>query len=246
MRAVMIDDEKNCRVSLRNNLREYCPAIEIVGEADGVTTGISLIKEIKPEVIFLDIQMIDGNGFDVLDAFDQIDFKIIFVTAFDNYAIKAFNYSAVHYLLKPVHPNDLKEAVERTHELIGDGNDQLDKLKDQYNSGEFKEITLLASQGYQNILLDNIIFIEGENNYSRFYLTDGKKIIVTKTLKSYENMLPEEEFVRTHKSFILNVNHFRRFDPTTMEVTTLNDHVINVSRRNKARFVELLKSRGSV
>lgn len=240
MKVVIIDDEVNSRAVIKKQLEKHCPEVEIVDMADGVKEGVRVIKKTLPDVVFLDIKMNDGSGFDVLNAFKTIDFKIIFITAFDQYAIKAFKYSALHYLLKPIDPSELKEAVERAKENLQDYEEATENFKSTYN-GDFQNITLNTEHKYHNIPLDEIVYVEADSNYSRFYLNNDKQILVTKTLKEFEDFLPGEQFMRIHKSYILNMNYFQTFQPSTCFIKLKNGQMLKVSRRNKTTFIRKMK-----
>ena len=215
LRTVIIDDEFHIRDTLVNMLEMNCPEVRVLGQASGVASGIAAIKELQPELIFLDIQMKDGTGFDLLQAFPAIDFKVIFVTAFDHYALQAFRFSAVDYLLKPVNPEQLKEAVSRAGNLIHeDFNKQMKVLEENLKSAtnKNKKIILRTSESIHLLEVGNIICCDSDSSYTTVHTVEGDKIIVSRTLKEFEEMLTECGFYRVHKSFLINLVHIKRFD----------------------------------
>ena len=241
MKAVVIDDELNCRISLKNNLETFCEGIVVAGMADGVSSGITLIKQEVPDLVFLDINMGDGTGFDLLNAFEMIHFKIIFTTAFDNYAIKAFQYSAIHYLLKPIAPVDLQQALNRAKETITYSNETTANLKEIYENQSFDKITLNAGNTHQNVLLSEVVYIEADSNYSRFHLNDQSKILVSKTLKEYESLLPSNRFMRIHRSHIVNLHYIDKFNSKSLSLILFGGIELAVSRRMRPEFLQRMK-----
>jgi two-component system LytT family response regulator len=215
LRTVIIDDEYHIRDTLVNMLEMNCPDVRVVGQASGVVSGIATIKELQPELVFLDIQMKDGTGFDLLQAMPTIDFKVVFVTAYDHYALQAFRFSAVDYLLKPVNPEQLKEAVTRAGNLIHeDFNKQMKVLEENLKSvtNNNKKIILRTAESIHLLDVGNIICCDSDSSYTTVHTVEGEKIIVSKTLKDYEEMLTECGFYRVHKSYLINLTHIKRFD----------------------------------
>ena len=241
MKAVVIDDELNCRISLKNNLEAFCEGIVLAGMADSVASGITLIEQEAPDLVFLDINMGDGTGFDLLNAFKTIHFKIIFTTAFDNYAIKAFQYAAIHYLLKPIAPLDLQQALNRAKETITYSNETTANLKEIYENQSFDKITLNAGNTLQNVLLSDVVYIEADSNYSRFHLKDQSKILVSKTLKEYESLLPSNMFMRIHRSHIVNLHCIDKFNSKSLSLILFGGIKLAVSRRMRPEFLQRMK-----
>lgn len=209
MKALIVDDEERARVSLRYLIAEFLPHLEIVAECDGIPNAVKSIHKHKPDLVFLDIEMPGHSGLEILDFFDEKDlnFGIIFTTAYQEYAIKAFKLSAVDYLLKPINPTELLEAVNRFQKLTSH------KIKVLHENlgkdfSETKKIGISHSNGIELILPDEIVYIKGEGAYSEIHLTDGKKILASKNLKMFEENLAENpQFIRVHKSYIVNFNH---------------------------------------
>jgi two-component system, LytTR family, response regulator len=246
IKAVIIDDEKQSRKTLTGLLERYCPNVMLAGEADGVRTGIALIQESSPDIVFLDIQMQDGSGFKLLDKIENINFNVIFTTAFDQYAIRAFKFSALDYLLKPIVPEELMNAVNRA-ETIKERNKQLDGqnidelIKSYKKASESHKIMLATTEKKHLIEISNIIRCESDSYYTRFYFADGTSMIVSKTLKEIERMLSDYEFFRPHKSHLINKQYICGFLKKEGGYIVLTDGTqIPVARRKKEMVMEIL------
>jgi two-component system, LytTR family, response regulator len=243
-KVIIIDDEPNSREYLKNLIKEYCPDLKVVGEADGVKSGFSLINKLNPQAIFLDIEMQDGTGFDLLDRFDDYTFQVIFQTSFDEFAIKAFKYNAIDYLLKPVTINDLKIAAnkitdDKNHK---DANQQLLQLLELTKKKSFDRIVLTSNEGMHFVEISNIIRLQSEVNYTTFYLTSGERMIITKTIKTYEELLPKELFFRTHQSHIVNLKFIKSILREDGGYALMKDgSKIPISRRKKEQLISVLK-----
>lgn len=240
MRTVIIDDEKKGRQILINFISRYAPQLSVIGEASCVEEGIKLIDTEKPDLVFLDIQMPDGTGFDLLGQVTYHKFKLIFCTSYDNYAVKAFRFSAIDYLLKPIDPDVFAAAIQKVlSETLDDLKPRLDTLNS--NKKEFKRLALYAAEGISIVKIDEIIRCESSINYTRFILTDGSKILVSKTLKEYEDFLGGHGFVRVHKSHLVNINHIKKYIKGEGGwVVMADDSKIEVSRRKKDILLDLL------
>jgi len=214
-KAIIIDDIDNSRVTLAHDLEKYCPEIEIIGEADSVKTGIEIIKEKKPEVVFLDIQLGDGTGFDILEKIENLDFQVIFTTALDSYGIKAIKFSALDYLLKPIDPDELIEAVkklmkdEKKSTIKDSLNLLLENLKDIHPGN--KRIALNSADKVHMVNINDIIRCESQGGYTIFYLQNKEQIVVTKNLKEYEHLLEEYSFIRVHHSHLINFTYLKEY-----------------------------------
>ncbi len=241
MRVVIIDDEKRARNYLRGILEDQFKAIDIVGEADGVNAGVELIERVVPELIFLDVQMQDGTGFDLLAKIDRSKFHIIFISAYDRFAITAIKFSAVDYLLKPVEAIDLGLALDKVEKtkLTDEVQDKLDLLLNNVN--KIEKIALPSLNGIEFVRIENIVRCESDNNYTNFYLTSGEQIIVSKTLKEFEEMLDNKGFFRTHKSHIINLAFLKKYIKGEGGIAVMEDgSEITVSRRRKEEFLVVL------
>jgi two-component system LytT family response regulator len=241
IRTIIIDDEDKARFALKQLLIEYATDIQIVGEASNVTEGLQLIAETSPDLVFLDVQMPDGTGFDLLDKIPEISFKIIFVSAFDRFALTAFKFSAIDYLLKPVNAEDLVKALAKIEKA------------DDYQPAKIK-VLLGNRSGVEKIVLpslDELIFVrideivrcESDNNYTYFFLENGDRILVSRTLKDYEELLEPMGFFRIHKSSIINMRFLKKYKKGEGGTVTLEDGTqLEVSRRRKDDFLRTLQN----
>ena len=237
LKAVIIDDVMQARAALRADLKDHCPQVEIVGEAEGVETGIALIRKESPDLIFLDIKMNDGTGFDLLEKIGKGGFKVIFTTAFNDQAIRAFRFSAIDYLLKPVDPQDLKRAVEKYEDEKQTHQDQYRFLLEnfrQFSTAPVKKIALNTHEKVHFVSVNEILRCESDSNYTSFFLQDGSKILVTKTMKDYEDLLEPHGFIRVHHSHFVNINHVREFVKNEGGMLVMKDgSLVPVSSRKK-------------
>ena len=245
IKAIIIEDEKMSRETLRKMLEKYCPTVEIVAEADGYRKGIEQIRKFNPDVIFLDIQMPDGSGFRLLEELDDIDFEIIFTTAFDQFAIKAIKYSALDYLLKPIIPQDLVDAIKKVEKKRFDlkKKKNLDILMENVHTPEesTQKIILSTAEMIHVINVDDSIRCESDNYYTYFFFTDGRKLLVSKTLKENEELLSNHNFIRPHKSHLVNVKYIKSFIRQEGGYIIMTDGSrIPVSRRKKDKIMETL------
>jgi len=245
LRTIIIDDEAHVRVTLKRFLKRYCPEVQLVAEAESVISGLKAITKYHPDLILLDIKMDDGTGFDLLEAVDNVDFKIIFITAYEKYAIKAFKFSAVDYILKPVNPEELAKAVKRAGEVKQDEyNIRLEALGENMKLGEDKNKKIILKT-QDNIYLTNvkdITYCESDGCYTRFHTAEGEKILVSKTLKEYDELFKENGFFRIHKSYLINLRYIKRFEKQDGGYVVLpNDKRIPVASRKKDELLDLFK-----
>jgi two-component system, LytTR family, response regulator len=210
LRSIIVDDEKPSRDGLSTYIRDFCTDITIVAECDSVKSAYHAILQHQPDLVFLDIEMPNGNGFDLLKMFKSPAFKVIFITAFSEYAIRAFRFSAADYLLKPVKVDELIEAVNKVRETIehtsnvSDIQTLLDNLSPK---GTLENLVVSDIKGFTVIKVQNIIHCEGEGYCTHFYLTAGKKVTSSKHLKYYEELLDQNQIIRVHHSFLINLEH---------------------------------------
>jgi two-component system LytT family response regulator len=214
MKAIVVDDNERARITLKSDLKDYCNQIEVIGEAEGVVSAFEVIQNLKPDLVFLDIKMRDGTGFDLLEKFKLVggvSFTVIFTTAYDEYAIKAFKYAAAAYLLKPIAADELVEAVGRIHKKeVGTSLQmQLDVLKQYIGNGSSQKIALPEADRIHLVEVNDIIHCESDKNYTTFFLVQNKKITVSRTLKEYENLLSKKDFIRVHHSHLVNLQHIK-------------------------------------
>jgi two-component system, LytTR family, response regulator len=245
LRVVIIDDEDHIRDSLAKLLARHCPQVAVAGTANSVESGARAIREFNPDLVLLDIQLNDGTGFDLLQSFPSIDFKVIFVTAYDQYALQAFRFAAVDYILKPVNPEHLVAAVERAGQMVSDHfNLQMDTLKENLKaiSRQDKKIILKTTDQIHLLDIKNIVTCESDSCYTTFHTLQGEHIMVAKTLKEYEEMLNGCGFFRVHKSYLINLAHIKRFDKQDGgHIVLTNDLKIPVASRKREEMLELLE-----
>lgn len=243
IKTLIIEDEPgNIRI-LRNLLATYCPQVNIIGEAGTVDTAYALIKKINPELIFLDIEMPGGNAFTLLDRLKPLHFEIIFITAYDNYTLKAIKYSALDYILKPVNIEELILAVNKVAEKINAQQTQqrIENLLGNINASKKgpQSLAVPANFGYEFIIVSNIIRCEASGKYTYFYMSDGRKIISVKNLKEYEALLAPEVFFRIHHAHLININFVKRFHKSKGIVEMEDAMKIPLATRRKKEFLTL-------
>ena len=243
LRAVLIDDDQSNLSSLSEKLAKHCPQVEIIGRCDTAKDGIAVIEKEMPGLVFLDIEMPVMNGFVLLQQLKYRSFGLVFVTAYDHYAIKAIKYSALDYLVKPVEIEELKAAVAKAelNKETRNAQLQLELLLEHLNKKQLKRITIPTSEGLHFIEIDSIIYLEASNNYTHFYLSTGQKFLVTSTLKEFEELLPTELFVRIHHSIIINKNFVEKYiRGEGGQVVMRHGIVLDVSKRRKAEFLQAI------
>lgn len=241
IKVIIIDDEKNALEVLEMQLKQYCSGVEIVGIANGAEIGIHLIRKCKPDLVFLDIEMPVKNGFDVLNETRDCNYKVIFTTAYDQFAIKAFKYSAIDYLLKPIDILELQAAVERLSmpESVYSLEQKLGLLFEQYKIPQKDLIALPIGDSIQVFKPNEIIRCESESNYTHIFLKDGKRLLVSKTLKEVEEILSGLNFFRVHQSHLINLDHIKHFSKSEGAYVVLSDGSnVAISRSKKEEFME--------
>jgi two-component system LytT family response regulator len=247
IKTLIIEDEEKSRDVLLKIIQKNCPELNVIGMASNVSEGVEKIKSLNPELVFLDITMPDGSGFDVLEQVQGYKFDLIFATASNHHAVRAFKYSACDYLLKPIDAEELKTAVSRIMERKNQVPDmqnlnfliqQLKRADDNY-----QKITLPTGNAYEIINLKDIIRCEADGSYTNFYLSDKRKLMVSASLKHYEELLPENDFIRVHHHNLINMNHVLRFLKEDGGYAVMSDgSKIEISRRKKEQFMDRLKN----
>jgi len=237
IRAIIVDDIPEAILVLKADLENYCVNIDVIGSAEGVVSGAKLIRETKPDLVFLDIQMKDGSGFDLLDLVREIPFKLIFTTASDEYAVKAFKFSAVDYLLKPIDPDELMDAVSRV-EQQDKPSQRLDLLKENFVTT--KKIALNTLDKIHIVTIEDILRCESNINYTQFFFTDGSKLLVTKTLKEFDHLLSEHGFIRVHQSHLINTNFIKEFLKSDGMIVMKDGTKVPVSTRKKQVLMDMI------
>lgn len=241
IKAIIVDDETRGRMALRNKLEVHCPTVEVIGEAANGVEALTIINELNPTLVFLDIEMPQMNGFEMLEKLQEKDFYLIFTTAYNQYAIKAIRYAAFDYLLKPVDIEELKTAVEKVEKNIHQKlKAQLDLLKENLLLPEkkLKRLAISTQEGLLFIDINNITHLEASSNYTLIYLADKTKITASKTLKDFSELLPSDIFHRVHNSYIVNLNFIKRYirgDGGQIEL--ISGKTIEVSRKYKDDFL---------
>lgn len=244
MKAVIIDDEKDSREILAKYLKKYCPNITVCGFGKSVDTGLEEIKKHNPDIVFLDIEMPYGNGFDLLDKFEKINFETVFVTAFDNYAIPALNQSAAYYLLKPIDIDELIKAVEKICSERTEKNyiQHARILLENKKVGAQQKIMLPTLEGFDIINIDSILYCEAADNFTKFYLEGGQALLICRTLKYFEEVLNEHRFLRIHRSYLINPDFVIRYSKGKGGYVTMKNNMeLEVSPTKKKEFLELFK-----
>lgn len=246
LRTVIIDDEDNARSTLRGMVEQFCEGVEVVGEADSVKTGVHAILSNQPDLVFLDVQMMDGTGFDLLEMLPEINFTVVFVTAYDAYAVKAFQFSASGYLLKPI---DL-EAIQSTIETVKNNRTStkdaglMREFLQTKGEERFQKIILPTQEGLEIVKLPDLIRCEGDNSYTTFHLTSGRKIIVSKTLKIYEELLSEHGFARIFVSHLINLDHITTVKAGRGGEAILSDGTnLPIARNRRKELIKQLEDR---
>lgn len=225
--AILVDDEQISREILRNYLTSYCPDVQLVGEAANIQEAEQLIHLKSPQIVFLDIEMPYGNGFDLLENIENINFEVVFITAYNNYAIKALNLSAAYYILKPIDIDELVASVDKIKDSISS---KTETTSTQVLAANIKTINnreekmvLPQMDGFEVVKINEIIRAEADDNYTILYLENNKKYTLSKTLKYYENLLTEYGFLRTHKSHLLNVAHLVKYKKGKVGTAIMSD-----------------------
>ena len=242
LRTVIIDDEERSRKNLAALLSQECPNVEIVGYANSATSGIERIKKHNPDVIFLDVEMPNGTGFDLLENIEEIDFQVIFTTAYNHYAVKAIKFSALDYLLKPIDIKELKLAVEKAEKRIDTHAKGTNAVLKNFSAfSGFHKIALPTNKGLVLIQVNEIIRCEASGSYTFFWFIDGKKMLVSKNIKEYEDLLVDHDFFRVHKSHLINISHVKKYLHEDGGYVVMADNSkIEVSRRKKDEFLRKL------
>jgi len=244
--AVIIDDESRVRETIQHMLKAYCPNINVIGQANSVETGYHLIQNLNPEVVFLDIKMPDGTGFDLLKRFKNLPFHFIIITAHEEYAIQAFKVSALDYILKPIDPTDLTTAVSKLTKVINteETNLKFDALLANFenNKDSTKKIVLKTQDNVFVIDIQDIVRCESLNNYTLFHLVDKTTILVSKTLKEYEDMLSPLSFIRCHQTHLVNPSYITKYiKHPNLSLLMVDGFSVPVSVRKKMTIESLLK-----
>ncbi len=243
IQTIIVDDEKQSRIALCEELNAFEHDIEIIGEADNVKSAVKLIDEKKPDLLFLDINLGDGSGFNVLEQITWKDLKVVFVTAYDQYAIKAFKFNAIDYILKPINSIELKQAIEKAtaqkNTLLSSSN--FKELIHNFRNTIQKKIAIPTSEGISFIPVDEIIRCQSDSNYTFIYLLKGERILTAKTLREFEELLSEWGFERIHNSHIVNINEMSKYVNKDGGYVVMRDGSnVPVAQRKKTHLLSIL------
>ena len=243
--AVLVDDDESNLSSLKEKLRKHCPQVQVICICDSATKGIEVIDSVKPDIVFLDIEMPVMNGFVMLQQLMYKNFELIFTTAYDHYAIKAIRFSALDYLVKPIEIEYLKNAVHKAEEKRNSAvpNPQLELLLEHLISHQntISRIAIPTTEGLQFISVTDIIYLEANTNYTHFFLINNKKYVVSRTLKDFEEVLPDDMFLRIHSAYLINKNFVERYiRGEGGHVVMTNGTELDVSKRKKTEFLKAI------
>jgi two-component system, LytTR family, response regulator len=244
LKAILIDDELNSLQNLQFKIQEYCPSVKVVAQTQNPEEAIRLVQLNKPDVIFLDIEMPRMSGFKMLEQFSEIDFEVIFITAYNHYAIHAIRISAFDYLVKPVSIEDLQQTVDRLGNFsIKKTRERAEMLKKNLANPKSQEeqIAIPTNDGLEFIQIKQIVRIESSSNYSKIILQNGRHMLVTRQLKDFEELLQDFRFYRIHHSHLINLNFIAKYvRGDGGQITMHNGDIIDVSRRKKEVFLKLI------
>jgi two-component system LytT family response regulator len=239
LKAVIVEDELNSAENLKILAEEFCSGVKVIGMASSVGEAAELITSGEPDVVFLDINLKGESGFDLLSRMKTRNFAVVFTTAYSDYALPAFRVSALDYLLKPINIVQLREAVEKVR--LNKNNDishKLEKLVDQLKTHDPATKIILPTLGGLNFINSNdVVYCESDSNYTTFYLLNGQKHIVSKTMKSFTNCLSAEHFFRIHNSYIINLKYIKKYNKGDGTITMENNQVLEVSKRKRESFL---------
>lgn len=248
MKALLIDDEKKARQVLRILIEENCPKITEIYEAENLLTGVNLIKEQEPNIVFLDIEMPEHSGLEILNFIEKevYNFEIIFTTAYSEYAIQAFQLSAIDYLLKPVRPNQVKEAVNKAVSFLGNSqiNNRLQELKESLQNSNFKKIGLPYADGIKFVNFSDIISLEADGMYTNVSTKNSEDVLVSKPLKFFVDALKKiNTFYRPHRSYLINLSYIKEYIRKDGGYIIMeNDKTISISREKKDEFLAIVQN----
>ncbi|MDP4261873.1 MAG: LytTR family DNA-binding domain-containing protein [Bacteroidota bacterium] len=245
LKAILIDDEESSLSSLKEKIFSYCRGIQVIGLCDNAEKGIEAIDRLRPDIVFLDIEMPVMNGFVMLQQLKYKNFELIFTTAYDHYALKAIRCSALDYLVKPIEIEELQAAITKAEEKRNHSypNPQIELLVEQLitKKNSFSRIAIPTTEGLQFLKIDDIIYLEASINYTHIYSEGGKKFIVSRTLKDFEDMLPPETFLRIHNSYVINKNFAEKYiRGEGGQVLLSNGVTLDVAKRKKSEFLKAI------
>ncbi|NND07469.1 MAG: response regulator transcription factor [Saprospiraceae bacterium] len=247
VKAIIVEDEFHSREALKNLVAEYCPDIEVLGLAANIDEGLTLLEDINPDLVFLDIEMPNESGFDLLTKAKKLNFEVIFTTAYRHYALKAIKFSAIDYILKPIDLEELQSAVDKVMKKRRDmwDNKKIENLLSNIHNKNVNQhsITLSTSEGYEFIKVSQIIYCEANGAYTKFYLKERKPLLVSRHLKEYENLLNDHHFMRVHQSYLVNLMEVEKYLRSDGGYIVMkNGDKISISNRKKEQFIQAMAS----
>ncbi len=252
MKALLVDDQPENHIQLRSLLKDCCSDINVIADAGSVEEAVALVKEHQPDIVFLDIELQDGTGFDVLEKAGDYNFLVVFVTAFEKYAVRAFRINAIDYLLKPVARQELAITCEKIIHWAATIKENTEIRKTYKRALQYaatqaseeqpaKQLVITSHRGLEMVSVEDIRYIEADNTYSRLYLSAGRQLTASKPLLEYEELLETETFYRVHRSYILNMNYIDKVVPRESTAILKDGKEIPVSRRKMSDFSEFVK-----
>jgi two-component system LytT family response regulator len=245
LRSIIVDDEFKSRESLKSLIERFCDNIEVSATCHNGDEAVAAIETVKPDIVFLDIQLQKETGFDILQRLDKIDFEVIFTTAYSEFAIKAFSFSAIDYLLKPVEIASLRKAIEKARKrIVGNISERVAHLAETMKTTSFRHsrLAIPSNDGLVFIVVGEILYCEASGNYTNIYMDDNRKFVVSRTLKEYEDLLEEQDFFRIHNSHLINLNAIKKYiRGEGGQVVMKNDKTLDVSKMKKKGFLDKIK-----
>ncbi len=238
LKALILDDEVDSVKLLRLEIEKHCPAIDKIHTCSSPTIALKDIPLFEPDIVFTDVEMPEINGFELLEKLMPLRFKVIFITAFNKYALRAFRFNALDYLLKPVVEEELKAAVTRAEQQLFPTQSQLTEADRNLKGGAVARIAISSTDGVSIIKLDNILYVEASNNYSKMFLADGRTILLSKTLKDTQDTLEESHFLRIHRQYIVNLNYVKHFNKNECLLTMENNIQLPIVKNRFDRFLD--------
>lgn len=241
MKAVIVEDELHSRETLKNLIEEFCPDVQVSGMAGSVKEAVEVIRQVKPNIVFLDIELQVGTGFDVLAQLSDLTFDVVFTTAYEHYAIRAIKFSSLDYLLKPIDLEELQQALQKakTHQNESTLKQQYEILLANMAGKGMKRICLSTADRFEFVHVEEIVLCEANGSYTNVYLKGNKKIMVSRNLKEYETLLAEENFMRVHNSFLINLSEVKQFVKSEGGYILMNDNQqVSISPKKRDEFFE--------
>ena len=240
LKAILIDDEPDCVRLLAHELAVHCPQIQVIGQTTSSEDGLRLIQVLQPDVVFLDIEMPRMNGFQLLEKLGAISFSLIFVTAYNEFSVKAFRFSALDYLLKPIDSQDLQEAVRKAERQQRIDSRQVDILRSQLHSHQLADkIAVPYQQGVIFLPISEVIYCESDSNYTKVIATQNRSFLLTRTLREVQEVLEERNFLRVHRQYVINLDHIKLFmKGEGAYLVMTNDVSIPVARNQKEKLIQ--------